>query len=93
MLSRAPRSVTDAPEDSRCSCLSVLNGGRWVSPLGGVARVPEFGDRVSVSGMEEPPCEALWVRTKELTKGLHAMALDKSALELTEALSSADGGC
>src|SRR5665811_1185469 len=43
--------------------------------------------------MEEPPREALSVLTKELTKGLHAMALDKSALlELTEALSSADDG-
>jgi hypothetical protein len=34
--------------------------------------------------MKEPPREALWVLTKELTKGPHAMAMDKSALlELT----------
>jgi hypothetical protein len=53
--------------------------------------VTRLGDRVSFPDIKEPPREALWVLTKELTKGLHAMTLDQSALlELTEALGSAD---
>src|SRR5664279_4977713 len=41
---------------------------------------------VSIPCIMEPPQSALRVTIKELTKGLHAMALDKSALlELTKA--------